>query len=551
MRDGVRLSAILYRPRDPRGAVPAIFQMIPYSHDSSHSFGMALARAGFAYAAVDVRGRGNSGGTYRPWANDGRDGYDVSEWLARQPWCSGKVGVYGHSQTARAAWSIAKERPPHLAAILPISPGQPAFDWKNIVTPDVMQAFVMMDGATWNGRIGSDPDFWNPLFLELYERHLPLQDFDALVGLPSPLWKELFAHPTLDSYWTEMLPASEDFRRIDIPILSVTGQYDSHNQGALWYHDSVDALASTRTRSRSYLIVGPWDHEGTAAPRREFGGIRLAPECELDMTAITIDWFRFALKNGSPPGFFEGKRIALYEIGPEKWIHADDLREVSRADEALYLDSDGGASAGVNPGLLSSEKPRRAADDVYTVDPLDTSAARSFHGEIESWITDDSEIHLAGAPEATYAGAPLAEERDLIGSPRLTLFLSMDVRDADFEVRLDEMDAAGKPTLLGRDFSRARFRRSLEREELVEPGKVEAYDFFFPFVARRLRVGSRIRLVVRNPNSPLDAKNYGSGGAVGSETGRDARTARIHVWHSRGRESVLRLPWSAKIAGAS
>jgi predicted acyl esterase len=93
MRDGVRLNATLYRPHGSKEALPVIFTMTPYISDTYHDRAMYFARNGYVFALVDVRGRGNSEGHFEPFVSDGRDGHDVVEWLARQPWCTGKVAA--------------------------------------------------------------------------------------------------------------------------------------------------------------------------------------------------------------------------------------------------------------------------------------------------------------------------------------------------------------------------------------------------------------------------------------------------------------------------
>jgi predicted acyl esterase len=121
LRDGVHLNATLYRPRRAAVPVPALFRLSLYTPDAYHREATDLARHGYAFAAVDVRGRGNSEGSFEPWRNDGRDGADVVEWLARQAWSNGKVGMFGESYLGRAVWSTLKEHPAHLAAAAPIA----------------------------------------------------------------------------------------------------------------------------------------------------------------------------------------------------------------------------------------------------------------------------------------------------------------------------------------------------------------------------------------------------------------------------------------------
>src|ERR1700687_5991479 len=97
LRDGVHLNATVYRPRDAAGPQPCIFTLTPYISQSYHDRGMYFAAHGYPFLTVDVRGRGNSEGSFRPLIQEAKDGYDVVEWLAKQPYCNGKISMWGGS----------------------------------------------------------------------------------------------------------------------------------------------------------------------------------------------------------------------------------------------------------------------------------------------------------------------------------------------------------------------------------------------------------------------------------------------------------------------
>ncbi len=90
MRDGVRLNATLFKPKGLRRKIPAIFTTTPYVADTWHQHAVYFARHGYVFLVFDVRGRGNSEGSFSPWENDAQDGHDIVEWLSNQPWCNGK-----------------------------------------------------------------------------------------------------------------------------------------------------------------------------------------------------------------------------------------------------------------------------------------------------------------------------------------------------------------------------------------------------------------------------------------------------------------------------
>ena len=122
-RDGERLAADVYRP-DVREPLPALVQRVPYGRDVARivDFSLAVQRAleaGYVVVVQDVRGRGGSSGTFTPFLDDGRDGADTIDWAARQPWCNGRVGLFGGSYGGATQWAAARESPEALDAIAP------------------------------------------------------------------------------------------------------------------------------------------------------------------------------------------------------------------------------------------------------------------------------------------------------------------------------------------------------------------------------------------------------------------------------------------------
>ncbi len=129
MRDGVTLNATVFQPHAQKEPLPVIFTFTPYIGDSYTDRAMYFAQHGYVYALVDVRGRGNSGGSFEPFANEAKDGYDIVEWLAKQSYCNGKVTMWGGSYAGFDQWTTLKEFPPHLATIVPAAAAHPGVDF--------------------------------------------------------------------------------------------------------------------------------------------------------------------------------------------------------------------------------------------------------------------------------------------------------------------------------------------------------------------------------------------------------------------------------------
>jgi putative CocE/NonD family hydrolase len=556
-RDSVRLNATIYRPAGA-GPLPVVFTFTPYLGDSYHARATYFAKHGYVYALVDVRGRGNSEGRFEPMVNEGRDGYDVVEWLARQPWSNGKVAMWGGSYAGMDQWATAKEVPPHLVTIVPAAAAHPGVDfpfYQNIFYPYDLQWLTLTSGTTPNNNLFADSSIWIGRFQELYRRHLPFAALDSVVGNTSTVFQKWLEHPTPDAYWDAMVPTAAQYAKITIPILSITGYYDGDQRGALAFYREHLQAAPTDARLRHYLIIGPWDHAGTRTPAREVGGLSFGEKSLLDLNDLHRQWYDWTMKGGPKPQFL-AQRIAYYMPGEgaEDWRHADSLDAIPAAPRAYHLGSLNAQAGDVfASGILGDSAPRgRSAPDRWTYDPLDIRPAELDREQVTNTVTDQRyALNLFGAG-AVYHSPPLAEATEMVGSPRLTLWLAMDVPDADLGVTLYEIRSDGSSIALTDCSLRARYRESLRQAKPVKAGEVTRYDFAsFQYFARRLAKGSRIRLVVQSINSIYAEKNYQGGGVVAKESARDARTAHIALYHDAKHPSVLEMPVVGATAAAA
>jgi putative CocE/NonD family hydrolase len=549
LRDGVRLNATLYRPAHQKEPLPVVVLLTPYVADSGHDRAVSLARHGYAVALVDVRGRGNSGGTFEPMVNEGRDGYDLVEWLARQPWCNGKVTMRGGSYAGYTQWAALKEKPPHLATIVPTASPYPGIDfpfYKNIFFTYLYQWLSLTSGAANNSKLFADRELWSEKLGELYRFHRPYRELEEVVGNRGTAFRKWLQHPTPDAYWNGMAPTPEQYAVMDVPILTITGAYDGDQPGALAFYRRHLRWAARSAREKHYLVLGPWDHAGTAIPARTFGGLTFGPESLVDLEKLHRDWYDWTLKGGPKPGFLK-QRVAYYVAGPgaETWKYAGTLEEVERERRTFYLGSTGGRANDVFASGRLSPEPQASVPDRYVYDPLDVRPAEREREENDTPLTDQRWVLSFGSEGSglVYHTAPFPEATEIAGQVKLSLWLSLDVPDTDVLVGLFEIRPDGSSILLASDMLRARYRQSLETQKLAEPGKIERYDFDgFAWFARRVGKGSRLRLAVTSLNSMFWEKNYNSGGAVEAESGRDARTAHVTLVHDAEHPSVLEIP---------
>lgn len=545
-RDGTTLYATVYKPREQEKPLPAIFTFTPYNTDTYNDRGNYFARHGYVFVIADVRGRGNSGGDFEPGAHEAKDGFDVVEWIAKQPWCNGKVAMWGGSYAGMDQWLAASQLPPHLMTIVPVASAHfgvdvPAFN--NIFAPYAIQWATYTTEKTAQRNLWGDDNIWIGTFRKLYLNHDPFRYLDRLAGNTETVFQKWLQHPMSDGYWDSLGVSEEQYRKIDIPILSITGDYDADQLGAMTYYRDFMRVASDQQRARSYLIIGPWDHPGTRTPRADFGGLHFGPASLLDMNDLHRQWYDWTMKDGKKPKFLK-KPIAYYVTGLEQWRYAGTLSVVGSDRERFYLSSAVSANDAFHAGYLLPKQIRGRASDRYVYDPLDVRPEQLERRSIPNYITDDRYALNLFGNGLVYYTEPFREDRIIAGNVALNVWMSMDVPDTDFSASLNEILPDGRSISLTGDAMRARYRDSLREQHLVPLGEIVEYRFrTFTFFARRIQKGSRLRLIINSPNSIYAQKNYNSGGVVAEETAKDARTAHITLYHDAAHPSYLEVPF--------
>src|ERR1700722_14339633 len=308
LRDGVRLSATVYTPRNQKAPAPCLFTLTPYIGQSYHDRGVYFAAHGVPFLTVDVRGRGNSEGQYDPLLQEEHAGYDVVEWLAKQPYCNGKVTMWGGAYAGYDQWATAKEFPPHLATIAPVASPYAGVDFPMsdglFYTYD-LQWLLFVSGHTSQDHIFGDDPFWVAKFRQWFESGSAFTQLDAVVGSKSPIFQEWVAHPQGDAYWDRYNPTAAQYSKLSIPILTITGSHDGDQPGALRHYGEYMKNASPEARARHYLVIGPWDHAGTRTPNAHVGGLPFGPASLVDLPKLHLDWYQWTLQGGPKPEFLK------------------------------------------------------------------------------------------------------------------------------------------------------------------------------------------------------------------------------------------------------
>ncbi len=524
MRDGVKLHGNLYRPRNTREKLPVILFLTPYVADAQHERASAFAKNGYCVIVVDVRGRGNSGGNFVPFVNDGRDGYDIVEWAAVQPWSNGKVGMHGGSYLGGVQWLTLRERPPHLVTIIPMvnAKNVPGFATKNIPLTNSLSWLAYVSGKTRNENLWNDQQYWRSCTRKLRDNHLPFNTLDSVCGFPSPIFQKWLSHPTKDQYFDSHWPTSEDYKGMDLPILEMAVYFDPNDQ---FHYREHTKRASPEAAARHYLVFGPWTHFLLETSKSsQVGPWKFGEASVVDLIKLQTEWYDWTMKDGPKPAFLK-KNVAYYAIGPEEWLYADSLDSIPTATRKFYLGSKGEQLSVKQPGSLTEVPMPDSSPDSYKYDPLELDYDDLGH-------------------EVLYDTGPFAEDTDIVGQIKVVAWMSIDVPDTDFVVYISERDFAGKRVGPGyEDVIRARYRESLRKETLVRPGEINRYEFNnLKWRYRRISKGNHLRVVILSDLGSGYQKNYNSGGVVAKETAKDARTATVKVYHDSKYPSFLEIP---------
>jgi uncharacterized protein len=553
MRDGVELSTDIYRPAGLESA-PVILMRIPYKKEGwTEPYAKFYARRGYVFAAQDCRGCFSSSGVWEPFVNEGKDGYDAIEWLARQPYSNGKVGMIGASYAGWAQWWAAVQHPPHLVAMIPnVSPPDPFYN-----APYEYGVFALLAMIWWAEVVESQAgaDISCAVLLKTFEkkytkllRALPVIELDkAALGKEIPYWRKWIEHPTNDSYW-EPVNFLDKLGDVNLPVFHQSGWFDDDGIGAKLNYLKM----ASHGHSYQKLTLGPWGHTDTAT--RAIGDRDFGENAIIDLQRDYLRWFDRWLK-GIDNGIEREPLVSVFVMGANKWLRGATYPLETTQYQKLFLTSGGHANTSHGDGKLSFDPP--AADtppDRYTYDPGDPTPDFRFYEESEE---DEKKTRSADErkKEAEEYQRKIAEQRDDIlvyetdpltqpltfaGPISAVIYASSSALDTDWFVTLSEIGQDEKIFRLAQGKIRARFRRSMKAPELLEPNRIYQYAIDLWHTGISIPTGARLRVEIASASFPRFSRNLNTGGHNETETNYVA--AQQAIYHDLQRQSYILLP---------
>lgn len=532
MRDGLELAADVYMPKGETGPMPAIVTATPY--DKSGVFmneDIALySTNGYAMVCVDLRGRGKSEGEWRPIVNDGPDCHDVVEWVAAQPWCTGKVGMTGLSYMGWVQWAAASQHPPHLAAMISTSA---AGRWQQEIpyTDGCFQLYFGWWAYLVRRRItelhGLEVNDWTEIL-----SWLPLEKIGEFINPSGPVWEEMVGRDTLDDFW-KSYRFDDQYDTFNVPCLHVTGWYDLEDLlGAFHHYEHM--MAASPAKSDQRLIVGPWSHVNSRVPHHSYAGDFLSDSAALEMDQEHLRWFDFWLK-GIENGVLDSAPVRLYQPGTNVWREADHW-PLSQTAESLYLGSEGSEGT-LGPTLgASGEEPRS-----YRYDPLDPAPTQiDIRNYPVEHVPIDQTLVETRSDVITYTSLPLTEELVISGWPRLQLYASSDCNDTEWHVKLTDVGPDGRSMKVCQGCRRASYRDSITTPEPMEPGQPYLFDIELWPTHHAFLPGHRIRMSITSSDFPWFARSLNQFGPLRYQS--DPKAAINTVYHGGTMPSRVVLP---------
>lgn len=540
MRDGVALSGDLWLPDEPGQKYPVLLMRTPYLKTETEwlkagEWGELFTSHGYALMVQDVRGRGDSDGVFDYYFQEGADGADTINWLAAQPWSDGRVGTLGPSYLGTVQWLTARERPAPLKCIAATSPMGRIFD----EDPYVGGAFRLDWALSWVNRTSArsaqlESEQMGVDLQEIYA-HRPLLTMDEAYGRTMPLYRNFLKHPTLDDYWRRIQFADEDFRKIELPVLHITGWFDADQLGALFFWNGMARVS--KAKSQQYLIVGPWNHRQTAVGgKTSMGEMQFSEDSVVDFRRLHLAFFDSCLKGKTARP--DLPQVRLYFTGENRWRSFGEYPPAVARVQQLYLTSAGNANTLSGDGHLAWQRPRASAPDKFTYDPRKPvpSILKGAHFAVDQRELERREDVLV------YTSDPLKAPLTVAGPVVVKLFAATDASDTDFVAKLLDVYPDGRAVKLGpvpAGVKRARYREGYDREKLLTSGSPQAYDIDLFDIAHTFLAGHRIRIDVSSSVAPYVNPNQNTGNPVATDT--EWRIARQTIFHDRAHPSHVEL----------
>lgn len=501
---GISLHTYLIFPQK-REPSPLILIRNPYSYDIPRLLASVSHFANFGYvvALQSCRGCGKSEGRFVPFLYEKNDGLKTIDYLSRQPWQNGSMGMFGFSYLSFCQYVLADRLPPQIKTMF--------LDKLGINRYHQMYMNGMFRPEFYTAWVISVTDMDRDLDrASLYRRSLeilPHQNIDVeLFGHRIEQYRAVIDHVDQDSgfweknIWSDMQNMAE---QMPVPVLMCAGWFDHQIKGML---NAYRCLPS-HIKKTSRFVIGPWDHLGLVAGDYPFENAEKMGSMGIK---AGLEWFDIQLKGKEPAKNYLG--VHLYQCGNNSWERFESLPYGSEK-QVYYL------------SVEETTSLKEMKDSIGLLSPC-----LGFKGEISYFYNPDHPVETAGGncmmawmfkgyggskhgsvlqpsyrnrkDVLTFYSQPLDEDVELFGSVRGVLFVSTDAQDTSFTLKLIEEDEEGRAYNICDGISSLRYRNDAKSAQDYVAGEVEELVLELWDVHWRLKKGKRIRVDISSSNFP-------------------------------------------------
>jgi putative CocE/NonD family hydrolase len=527
--NGAGIPVVVIRPNSLSDPLPTLLE---FRVDDSQSFAKDCAAHGYVGVVAYALGRQKSAAGFTPFLHDGEDARAVINWIAKQPWSDGRVGMYGEGYSGFVPWAAAKKLPAALKAIATSAPNAPGINVPmegNIPNNSAYAWSLEVSGAGIAESSNDDVAQWRALDQKWYRSGRRYREMGRLFGKHNPIFIRWLNHPSYDGFWQQMVPYREQFAKINIPVLTMTGYFAASEPGALYYFSQHQRY---NPHADHTLVIGPYDdammQHGTAA---ELHGYQVDAVALVDFRDLRYKWFDHVFK-GTPTPALVTDSVNYQLMGSNEWQHAPSLDAMAGKSLRFYLDP--GASGTIR--RLTQHKKTNDAYVQQTVNFIDRTDA--------AWTPSPGFISRSLAPRhgTIFISELLAKTTEFNGLFSGRLDFTVNKMDVDLNITLYELLANGDYVRL---FSptyefRASYARDRSHRHILKAGERQELAFKSErMTSRQLKPGSRLVMVLSINKRPDREINYGTGGDVSEESIADGKIPLKIRWYS---DSYIDIP---------
>ncbi len=535
MPDGGTVSLTIYRDRNVATPQPVVLLYNIYAGREAADCKLAVAH-GFTGIEANTRGKRLSPDSLEPFEHDAKDAYYIIDWISKQPWCDGKIGMYGGSYLGFAQWSATKYLHPALKTIVPQAAVAPGIDFPllNGVMPTYLLRwlhYVLDNKLTDNAGFFNNKK-WEDLAGKWYQQGLRFRSLDTVEGRPNMIYQRMLNHPAYDSFYKKMIPQREEFAKINIPILTTTGYYDDDQLGAMYYYKQ---LHKWNKNPDDYLLIGPFDHGGSQyEPSKILGGYQIDSVANISIIDLVFNWFDYVLKGAEKPAILRD-RVNFEVMGSNEWKHVPTLAQMYNDSLTFYL---GNQLKGKSYSLVKG-KPLKTGFINQQVDLKNRSDLRFREEDIIAFTQLIDSTLVPEKEKLIFVSEPVDGTFAISGAITAAIDISINKKDVDLVLDLYEQTPDGHYFALNESLQRASYAKDRSTRHLLQPGKIENLHLENNFIiSKKFEKGSRIVITLGVNKSPNWQVNYGSGKDVSDETMSDAKVPLEIKWYNSSRITI-------------